>query len=430
MKIEPEQLSKLSKKRRKSILRRSMQEVSEIYEYIGGILDDVRKRGDQASLEEMAELKEGITASDLRVTRREIEAAYVQVPENVVEHLRKAAANIRKFHTAQLQPAMWEIEIAPGIVAGRKNTPLDVAGCYVPGMRAAYPSTALMTVLPAVVAGVKRVVVCTPPDKGMVSNPYTLVACDIAGVSEIYKLGGPWAIGSMAYGTPTVPRVAKIVGPGNKYVTAAKLLVYGQVDIDSPAGPSESIILCDQSANPEHMALDFLSQVEHGPDSAAVLVTDDPNLAQAVCAEIERLYPDLPRREFIDQNLRYCAVLVCEDIDQAVEFTNEYAGEHLQIVTADPRTTLESIRHAGSIFMGPYAPVPVGDYASGTNHVLPTGQAAWSFSGLSVDDFIKKPTFQQLTREGLASLAPTVTTLAKAEGLPIHAMSVAARLKD
>jgi histidinol dehydrogenase len=246
----------------------------------------------------------------------------------------------------------------------------------------------------------------------------------------VYKLGGPWAVGALAYGTQTIPRVDKIVGPGNKYVTAAKMLVYGQVDIDSPAGPSEALILADATANPRWLALDFLSQVEHDPDAAAVLVTDDMELAQAVCDEIARIYPQMPRREIMDQAARYCAVLVAEDMDQAVEFANQYAAEHLQIVTAEPFLTLQAIRHAGSIFLGPWAPVPVGDYASGTNHVLPTGQAARMFSGLSVDDFIKKPTFQYLSREGLASLADTVTTLAEAEGLPIHAMTVRARMED
>jgi histidinol dehydrogenase len=223
--------------------------------------------------------------------------------------------------------------------------------------------------------------------------------------------------------------VAKIVGPGNKYVTAAKMLVFGVVDIDSPAGPSESLILADSSAEPRWLALDFLSQVEHDPDSAAVLVTDDAGLARAVCSEIQRLGPSLPRREILEQAGRYCAVLVADDLPAAVEFANRYAPEHLQVVTAQPHLTLQGIRHAGSIFLGPYATVPVGDYASGTNHVLPTGGGARAFSGLSVDDFLKRPTFQYLSREGLAQLAPTVQTLAEAEGLPIHAMAVKTRLE-
>ncbi|MEW5913135.1 MAG: histidinol dehydrogenase [Thermodesulfobacteriota bacterium] len=430
MKLTVEKIAGLNPERRQNILRRSMQDVSDIYEYIKGILEDIRRRGDAVAVEHYAKYKPGLSAADFKVTPQEIKDAYKVVPPEVVEHLHKAAVNIRTFHAAQLDRPQWQMEVSPGILAGRKNTPLDSAGCYVPGRRAAYPSSVLMTILPAVVAGVARVVVTTPPDDGLLANPHTLVACDIAGVEEIYKLGGPWAVGALAYGTQSLAKVAKIVGPGNKYVLAAKMLVYGQVDIDSPAGPSEALILADATADPRLLALDFLSQVEHDPDAAAVLVTDDPKLAQAVCDEIERVYPSLPRRDLMDQASRYCAVLLAADMAEAIAFSNQYAAEHLQIVTAEPFLTLQKIRHAGSIFMGPWAPVPVGDYASGTNHVLPTGQAALSFSGLSVDDFIKKPTFQYLTREGLASLGQTVITLAEAEGLPIHAMCVRERLKD
>jgi len=430
MKLSPEKIAGLSPQRRDAIMRRSMEDVSEVHDYVRGILSEIRQNGDEPSLAWHRELKPDLVPADFRVQPEEIKQAYQQVPDDIVDALQKAAVNIRAFHAAQMERPMWQMEVAPGIWAGRKHTPLDAVGCYVPGMRAVYPSTALMTVLPALVAGVRRVVVTTPPDTGLKANAYTLVACDIAGVGEIYKLGGPWAVGSLAYGTPTVPRVDKIVGPGNKYVTAAKMLVFGLVDIDSPAGPSEALILADSTADPRWLALDFLSQVEHDPDSAAVLVSDDAQLAQAVCDEIERLYPSLPRREILEKAGRYCAVLVSDDMAQAVAFTNEYAAEHLQVVTRDPFLTLQEIRNAGSIFLGPWAPVPVGDYASGTNHVLPTGQGARAFSGLSVDDFIKKPTFQYLSRQGLASLAGTVETLAKAEGLPIHAMTVKARLAD
>ncbi len=428
MQLTPEALSDLSPERRDTLLRRSQEDVGEVYEYVRGIMAEIRRQGDGPALEWHRELKPDLTAADFLVQPAEVEKAYQNVPAAVVEHLRKAAGNIRTFHTAQLERPLWQMEVAPGIWAGRKTVPLDAVGCYVPGMRAVYPSTALMTVLPAVVAGVGRVVVCTPPDKGLAANPYTLVACDIAGVGEIYKLGGPWAIGALAYGTPTVNPVDKIVGPGNKYVTAAKMLVFGQVDIDSPAGPSEALLLADSTADAGLLALDLLSQAEHDPDSAAVLVTDDAALAQAVCDEVARLLPGLPRREILEQAGRYCAVLVAADMDQAIDFANQYAAEHLQIVTAEPYLTLQRIRHAGSIFLGPWATVPVGDYASGTNHVLPTGRGARAFSGLSVDDFVKRPTFQYLSRQGLASLADTVQTLAGAEGLPIHALAVKARM--
>ncbi|MCB2184893.1 MAG: histidinol dehydrogenase [Deltaproteobacteria bacterium] len=430
MNLQPETLAALAPERKKRLLERSLEDVSTVYERVKGILEDLKARGDVVNLEGHAELKPDLQAGDFLVTPAEIIAAYDLVPAQVVKHLQKAAANIRTFHAAQLERPQWQMEVAPGIYAGRKHTPLERVGCYVPGMRAAYPSTALMTVLPAVVAGVSRVVVCTPPDQGLVANPYTLVAADIAGVSEIYKLGGPWAIGSLAFGTATVPKVDKIVGPGNKYVTQAKMLVYGRVDIDSPAGPSEALILADHTANPRLLAYDFLSQVEHDPDSAAVVVTDDLDLAEAVCREIDRLWPSLPRREILARAGRYCAVLVAADMVEALEFVNRYAPEHLEIVTAEPFVTLQSINNAGSIFLGPWAPVPVGDYASGTNHVLPTAMGARMFSGLSVDQFIKKPTFQYLTQEGLAGLADTVVTLAEAEGLPIHAQAVKARFSE
>ncbi len=264
----------------------------------------------------------------------------------------------------------------------------------------------------------------------MAVNPAILVAAHLAGAQRLFKIGGPWAIGSLAYGTELVPRVDKIVGPGNKYVTAAKLLVFGQVDIDSPAGPSEALILADDSAEPRFLALDFLSQVEHDPEAAAVLVTPSAALAQKVVDLIVAELPHLPRREIIEAALsKYSAALVVEDLDEAMDFANLYAAEHLQIVTQEPFAVLPRIRHAGSIFMGPYAPVPVGDYASGTNHVLPTGGCARMFSGLSVDDFIKKPTFQHLSREALAALKDTVITLAESEGLLLHARAIAERFR-
>jgi histidinol dehydrogenase len=430
MKITPEKIDDLSPERRKSVMERSMEDISSIFEDVRGIVNDVKKRGNAVALAHYRKHKADITATDLKVSETEIREAYDMVDSTVVQCLRTAARNITKFHTAQLERDMWSIEVSEGILAGRVTRPMDIVGCYIPGGTAAYPSSVLMTVLPAKVAGVSRIVAVTPPGKGMTANPATLVAADIAGCDQIFKVGGPWGVAGLAFGTETMPRVHKIVGPGNKYVTAAKMLVYGQVDIDSPAGPSEALILADETGNPEWIAVDFLSQVEHDPDSAAVLVTPSEELAAAVCAIIEREYDDLPRKEIFESSLsRHSYVLIARDMAQAIEFTNEYATEHLQILTRDPFITLNRIRHAGSIFMGPYAPVPVGDYASGTNHVLPTGQCARMFSGLSVDDFIKKPTFQYLSKEGLASLKDTVVTLAEAEGLPIHARAVKARFQ-
>jgi histidinol dehydrogenase len=430
MNLKPEKIDDLDPEKRKAVMERSMEDISSIYEDVRKIVEDVKKRGDAVALEHYRKHKDDISKADLEVTREEIDEAYKQISPEVVEALKTAARNITRFHKAQIEREMWSIEVREGILAGRITRPMDIVGCYIPGGTAAYPSSILMTVLPAKVAGVGRIMAVTPPSKGMVANPATLVSADIAGCDRIFKVGGPWGVAGLAFGTETMPRVDKIVGPGNKYVTAAKMLVYGQVDIDSPAGPSEALILSDETGDPELIAVDFLSQVEHDPDSAAVLVTTSEKIAEDVCDIINREFDTLPRKEIFESSLsKHSYVLTARDMDQAIEFTNEYATEHLQIMTQDPFITLNKIRHAGSIFLGPYAPVPVGDYASGTNHVLPTGQCARMFSGLSVDDFIKKPTFQYLSRKGLEDLKDVVITLAEEEGLPIHARAIRARFK-
>ena len=429
--LRVENLSELSDQRRAAILSRSMTDVSDVYSEMRAVVEDIGRRGDMVSVEHYRKYKSDITAADITATEAEVRAAYEQVPDEVVAGLKLAAANIEKFHRAQLERDMWSIEISPGIIAGRMFTAVEVAGCYVPGGTAAYPSSVLMNVIPAKVAGVELVIACTPPKAGMVANPATLVAADIAGADAVYKIGGPWAIGSMACGTETVPPVDKIVGPGNKYVTAAKLAVFGKVDIDSPAGPSEVLILADDSPEARLVAVDLLAQVEHDPDAAAVLVTTSAALAAAVAAELDRILNEVERRDTIESALRdNSALLVADTMEDALAFTNKYAAEHLQVLTADPMADLPRIRHAGSIFLGPYSPVPCGDYASGTNHVLPTGGCARMFSGLSVDDFVKRPTFQYLTKAGLASLRKTVTDLARAEGLPMHARAVEERFVE
>jgi histidinol dehydrogenase len=348
----------------------------------------------------------------------------------VFEALKTAAGNIEAFHQAQREREMWAVEIRPGILAGRLVRPIPRVGCYIPGGLASYPSSALMNTIPAKVAGVKEIIACTPPGEGMALNPATIAAAHLAGAQRLFKLGGPWAIGSLAYGTDSVPGVDKIVGPGNKYVTAAKLLVFGEVDIDSPAGPSEALIVADDTAEARLVAADFLSQVEHDRDAAAVLATPSEALARQVVEIILGELDGLPRREIVVAAIQHnSAVLVTLNLTEALDFANRYAPEHLQIMTRDPFAVLPRIEHAGSIFLGAFAPVPVGDYASGTNHVLPTGGCARMFSGLSVDDFIKKPTFQHLSREGLAALKDTVVLLAETEGLPLHARAVAERFR-
>lgn len=427
--ITVEKLAGLSAERYEAIMTRSMEELGDVYDGVRAICEDIRERGDEVTLEHYRKLKDDISLADLKVTPEEIKAAYEQVPAEVVEHLKFAAENIDRFHRAQFERDMWSIEIAPGILAGRVVRAMDSAGCYIPGRQASYPSSVLMTILPAKAAGVDQIIACTPPNDGMTANPASLVAADLAGCPDVFKIGGPWAIASMAYGTGTVPPVNKIVGPGNKYVTAAKMAVFGKVAIDSPAGPSEILILADETARPEWLAMDFLSQAEHDQDAAAVMVTPSAELAEATAQAVNEAFESADRQEILRPALENnSAILVAEDMDAAMEFTNAYAAEHLEVAVDEPMLLLPRIRHAGSIFLGHYAPVPAGDYATGTNHVLPTGLCAKMFSGLSTDDFLKRPTFQLLSREGLAHLAPAVMGLAEAEGLPMHGEAVRIRL--
>jgi histidinol dehydrogenase len=427
--LKLEYLDKLTPERQAHLLNRSKTDVTEVLDDVRTILAALRRDGDDESLRWHRQYKADITVDDLEVTAGEIEAAYRVLDPKVLDALKIAAANIEKFHQAQREREIHALEVVPGILAGRLIRPLARVGCYIPGGLASYPSSALMNIIPAKVAGVKEIIACTPPGPEMALNPATVAAAHLAGAQRLFKLGGPWAIGSMAYGTALVPKVDKIVGPGNKYVTAAKLLVFGEVNIDSPAGPSEALIITDDSAEARFVAADFLSQVEHDANAAAVLVTTSEALAQKVIDIITAEMPSLPRREIIEAAFANSAFLVARDLDEALDFANLYAAEHLQIMTKDPFAVLPRIQHAGSIFLGPYAPVPVGDYASGTNHVLPTGGCARMFSGLSVDDFIKKPTFQHLSREGLANLKDAVIVLAEAEGLPLHARAVAERFR-
>ncbi|MFB0521944.1 MAG: histidinol dehydrogenase [Desulfatiglandales bacterium] len=430
MTLKPERIDNLRPEQYRSIMKRSSEDITSIYEEVRGIVLDVRDNGDQVALDHYKKYKTNLTLKDLEVSKDEVEDAYRNVDSKVIDALKFASENIVKFHRAQIERDMWVIEIADGILAGRMTTPLERVGAYIPGRRAAYPSSILMTILPAKVAGVKEIIGCTPPDEGMIINPSTLVAADVAGLTKIFKVGGPWGIASMAYGTKIIPKVDKIVGPGNKYVTAAKIIVFGEVDIDSPAGPSEALILADKTGNADLITIDLLSQAEHDPDAAAVLVTPSDELALRVSENINNAIPQLPRREIVTSSLsRHSCILIARDMDQAIDFVNEYAPEHLEIMTEDPFITLKRIKNAGSIFMGPFSPIPVGDYATGTNHVLPTGQAARMFSGLSIDDFLKKPTFQYLSKDGLSLLKDTVVNLAEAEDLPLHARAILERFK-
>ena len=409
-------------------IKRSEQDVNNVLDTVSEILNNVKKNGD-AALKSYTEKFDGVLIDDLKVTDDEIKEAYDSLDETLLIALKQAAANIEKFHKKQI-PKDWEMEVNPGIKAGQIVRAINSAGCYIPGGRAAYPSSILMTVIPAKIAGVDKVVCVTPPQKDGKILDAILVAADIAGADEIYKVGGAQAIAALAYGTESVPKVEKIVGPGNIFVTAAKKLVYGQVDIEFPAGPSEVLILADESAEPEFLATDILAQAEHDPNASCFLVTDSQDLAEKTNEFVLKLTEISPRREIIEESLSKSGkIIITDTFDEAVYVTNEYAPEHLIITTKDDDKTLGKIKNAGSIFLGAYSPVAAGDYGSGTNHVLPTGGGAKMYSGLSTESFIKKPTVQRITKEGLAELAKTSVPIAEYEGFFAHSNSFKRRLE-
>ena len=388
---------------------------------VAGIIQAVREGGDGTLLKMARKHDPDITS--LRVTDDEREAAYEEVEDRLVESLIEAEARITRFHELQKERSLWLEEVEPGIVLGVKTTALDRVGLYVPGRRAAYPSTALMNAVPAKVAGVPEMCACSPPPV----LPLTLVALDIAGVDEIYRIGGAQAVAAMALGTETIRPVQKIVGPGNVYVTAAKMMLREHAEIDFPAGPSEIGIIADSSANPTFIAIDILAQAEHDPDAACVLVTTEKALAERVKEEVSRLLQKAPRKEIIEQALGQSGYVIADDIDAAVCAMNEIAPEHLSVQVNDSLSVLNAVRHAGSIFVGPYTPVAAGDYASGTNHVLPTAGYAKTYSGLNVGHFCKTSTVQIIDRTGLEAIGDVIETIADAEGLHAHAESVRIR---
>ncbi|MDD3934025.1 MAG: histidinol dehydrogenase [Methanoculleus sp.] len=389
---------------------------------VSEIIGRVRAEGDDALID-LTKRFDGIDLTEIAVSDEEREAAYDLVDAQLVESLVQAEARISRFHELQRGRDLWLQEMEPGITLGVKTTPLSRVGAYVPGGRAAYPSTALMCTIPAMVAGVGEICCCTPPPV----NPITLVALDIAGVGEVYRVGGAQAIAAMAIGTDTIPRVEKIVGPGNVYVTAAKMLLRDEAEIDFPAGPSEIAILADSTANPVFVAADILAQAEHDPNAACVLVTTDAALADAVTEQVKRMAAGAERRDIIQKALDHSGYIVAGDIDEAIETVNGIAPEHLSVQVADPLSVLNRIRSAGSIFVGPYSAVACGDYASGTNHVLPTAGYASLYSGLDVNHFCRRSTVQVITREGLEAIGDVVETIADAEGLHAHAESVRVR---
>lgn len=396
--------------------------LADVKESVEAIIGDVRKNGD-AALFALTEKFDKQKLSSLQISQEAIDAAYDEVDPALVQALIEAEARISRFHELQMDKSLWLEETEPGITLGVKTTPLDRVGAYIPGGRAAYPSTVLMTTVAARVAGVPEIVLCTPPPV----HPLTLVALDIAGVTEAYSIGGAQAIAALALGTETIRPVQKIVGPGNVFVTQAKMLLREYAEIDFPAGPSEIGVLADESANPAFIAADILAQAEHDPNAACVLVTSSERIAHDVGTEIEKQIASAPRREIMEKALAHSGYVIAGDQDLAIDLMNEIAPEHLSIQTFDPLTTLGKIRHAGSIFIGPYTPVACGDYASGTNHVLPTAGYAKSYSALDVHHFMKRSQVQMVTRDGLDSIGDIIELLAGAEGLVAHAASVMIR---
>jgi histidinol dehydrogenase len=414
---------------RKRLLRRSQQDMEAIAPGVRAIIDEVRARGD-AALREYTLRFDHVQLERLEVTPDEIAQARAQLAPELLEALQHAARTITAFHERQLQPEA-QVETEPGVCVWRVWRPIERVGLYIPGGKATYPSSILMSALPARIAGCREVVLCTPPRPDGTLAPIVLAAAELAGVQRVFKLGGVQAIAAMAYGTESVPRVYKLFGPGNAYVATAKMLAFGQVDIDMPAGPSEVLILADETANPRFVAADLLAQAEHGEDSACVLVTTSRALAEQVAAEVERQTEPLPTRSYIRASLqRYGALLVVESLDEGIAFVNTYAPEHLEIMTGDDQRVLNGIQHAGSIFLGAWSPVPTGDYASGSNHILPTGRYARFFAPLSVESFGRKVQVQQLAPGGLAGLRGAIETLALAEGLPAHKHAISIRFEE
>ena len=397
-----------------------------VTDIVAEIIADVRKNGDKALLAYCEKFdKARLTA--LQVTKEEMEEAVAAIDPDFIRILETAAANIRKFHSRQVRNS-FIINDEDGILMGQKIIPVDRAGLYVPGGTAAYPSTVLMDSIPAKIAGVRELVMVTPPNAEGKVNPYILAAAYVAGVDKIFKVGGAQAIAALAYGTESIPRVDKIVGPGNAFVAEAKRQVFGQVSIDMIAGPSEILIIADGKSNPRHLAADLLSQAEHDKLASAVLVTDSMDLAQAVQAELEIQIPQLERAEIarasIDNNGK---IIVADNLKEVIEISNEIAPEHLELCLDDPFDYLDSIRHAGSVFMGRNCPEALGDYFAGPNHTLPTGGMARFSSPLGVDDFIKKTQYTYYTRDALARVAGDVAAFAAAEGLTAHARSALIR---
>ena len=412
-----------------NLLKRSPNNYGEFEGRVNAIIEEVRNNRDQAVFNYTKQFDGAdINARNILVTEEEIAEAYEQVDTALLAVIRKSLVNIKKYHEKQVQNSWFTTE--DGIILGQKVTALATVGVYVPGGKAVYPSSVLMNIVPAHVAGVKNIIMTTPPGKDGKVNPNTLVAANEAGVDVIYKVGGAQAIAAMAFGTESVPKVDKIVGPGNIYVALAKKAVFGYVSIDSIAGPSEILVLADETANPRYVAADLLSQAEHDEMASAILITTSQKLAEEVSAEIDQFVAELSRKEIIQKSLdNYGYILVADNMEEAIDTVNAIASEHMEIVTADPFHVMTKIRNAGAIFIGEYSSEPLGDYFAGPNHVLPTNGTAKFFSALSVDDFIKKSSIISYSREALEKVHKDIEQFAECEKLTAHANSIRVRFE-
>ena len=412
------------------LLKRDPNQYGQYAQTVEAIVEDVKNRKDQAVFEYTKKFDHAdISADNIRVTEEEIRQAMESVDPQLIEVMIKSMANIEDHHRRQLRQS-WFSSRPDGTILGQKITPLERVGVYVPGGKAAYPSTVLMNIVPAKVAGVDRIIMTTPPGADGKVNPVTLTAAYLAGVREVYKVGGAQAVAALAFGTQSIPRVDKIVGPGNIFVAMAKKAVYGHVSIDSIAGPSEILVIADESANPRYVAADLLSQAEHDELASAILVTDSMALAQAVSKEVDLFLGQLSRKAILEKSLEnYGYILVVDSLEEAIETANDIASEHLEIATKNPFEVMTKIRNAGAIFIGEYSSEPLGDYFAGPNHVLPTNGTARFFSPLGVDDFIKKSSIIYYSREALEKVHEEIEQFASAEQLTAHANSIHVRFQ-
>ena len=424
-------LNELPPDRLKSLMRRAEEDISDLFSLAQSVIDRVRVDGDEAVVEFTRKLDApNFDHTMLRATKADFAAARQALSPEVISAIEQAHDNIQRFHEEQMPEPMWFTEIQPGVMAGERVTPVTSAGLYVPRGKGAFPSVMLMLATPAKVAGVPRVVVVTPPTSDGKADAASLVAAEICGVDEVYAVGGIQAVAALAFGTETLPKVAKIIGPGSSYVSAAKRLLYGTVDVGLPAGPSESIILCDENADGRLAALDLLVEAEHGAESAALLVTHSQSVAQVALDALPGYISELPewRRNFVNNVLNnYGGVVLTSSLEESIQFVNDYAPEHLEVLVNDPFLVLPKLRNAGEILLGHYTPIPTANYCLGLNAILPTGGFARSFSSVSVWDFLKRTGVGYLSREGYGRLQGITATLADYEGFPAHAQAIRKR---